>query len=300
MLPPATLDPSRHARQGREMIERTVTCIGPQSFHRLAYVEWPGPSRDAPVLLCVHGLTRNGRDFDILAQALSAHYRVVCPDMPGRGKSDWLGGADYTYPLYLADLTTLIGRLDVERVDWVGTSMGGIIGMLFAAMPNAPIGKLVMNDIGARVPKAGLERIASYVGLDPSFPGLADLETALRLLAAPFGPLSDAQWRHLATHSVRRKPDGTIGFAYDPNIAHAFRQSPIEDVALWAVWDAITCPVLVLRGTQSDILAAADAAAMTQRGPRAKLIEFAGIGHAPALMAEDQIAAIRDFLLGDT
>ena len=281
------------------MIERTLTCIGPHSFHRLAYVEWPGPSRDAPVLLCVHGLTRNGRDFDMLAQALAAHYRVVCPDLPGRGKSDWLEGAEYTYPLYLADLTSLIARLDVGRVDWLGTSMGGIIGMLFAAMPSAPIRKLVMNDVGALVPKAGIERIASYVGLDPSFADVDALEVALRLLAAPFGPLSDAQWRHLATHSVRRRPDGNIGFAYDPKIADAFRQSPIEDVALWNIWDAITCPVLVLRGAQSDILAAPDAVAMTQRGPRAKLVEFAGIGHAPALMAEDQIAAIREFLLGD-
>ena len=281
------------------MIERTVTCIGPHGLHRLAYVEWPGPSRDAPALLCVHGLTRNGRDFDMLAEALSAHYRVVCPDMPGRGNSEWLkDAADYNYPLYLADITTLIARLDVERVDWVGTSMGGITGMLFAAMPNAPIGKLVMNDVGALVPKAGIERIASYVGLDPSFADFAELEAALRLLAAPFGPLSDAQWRHLATHSMRRKPDGSLGFAYDPKIGEAFRQAPIEDVALWTLWDAITCPVLVTRGAQSDILAASDAAAMTQRGPRAKLVEFAGVGHAPALMAEDQIAAIRDFLLG--
>jgi pimeloyl-ACP methyl ester carboxylesterase len=281
------------------MMERTVTCIGPHGLHRLAYVEWPGPSRDAPVLLCVHGLTRNGRDFDVLAQALSTYYRVICPDLPGRGKSEWLNDpADYNYPLYLADVTTLIARLDVERVDWVGTSMGGIIGMLFAAMPNAPIGKLVMNDVGALVPKDGIERIASYVGLDPSFADFAELEAALRLLAAPFGPLSDAQWRHLATHSVRSKSDGRLGFAYDPKIGEAFRQVPIEDVALWSFWDAVACPVLVIRGAQSDILAAADATAMTQRGPRARLLEFPGIGHAPALMAEDQIAAIRDFLLG--
>ncbi len=281
------------------MIERTLTCIGPHGFHRLAYIEWPGPSRDAPVLLCVHGLTRNSRDFDVLAQTLSAHYRVVCPDMPGRGKSEWLGvAADYGYPLYLTDITALLARLDVERIDWVGTSMGGLIGMLFAALPNAAIGKLVINDVGALVPKAGIERIAAYVGLDPGFGDLAAFEAVLRRVHAPFGPLSDAQWRHLATHSSRRKPDGSIGFNYDPKIAEAFRQGPIGDVALWASWDAVTCPVLVLRGAQSDMLLASDAAAMTQRGPRAKLVEFAGIGHAPALMAEDQIAAIRDFLLG--
>jgi pimeloyl-ACP methyl ester carboxylesterase len=219
--------------------------------------------------------------------------------MPGRGKSEWLGvAADYGYPLYLTDITALLARLDAERIDWVGTSMGGLIGMLFAALPNAPIGKLVINDVGALVPKAGIERIAAYVGLDPGFGDLAAFEAVLRRVHAPFGPLSDAQWHHLATHSSRRKPDGSIGFNYDPKIAEAFRQGPIDDVALWASWDAVTCPVLVLRGAQSDMLLASDAAAMTQRGPRAKLVEFAGIGHAPALMAEDQIAAIRDFLLG--
>jgi pimeloyl-ACP methyl ester carboxylesterase len=281
------------------MIERTLTCIGPHGFHRLAYVEWPGPSRDAPVLLCVHGLTRNSRDFDVLAEALSAHYRVVCPDMPGRGKSDWLGvPADYGYPVYLADITALIARLDVERVDWIGTSMGGIIGMLFATLPNAPLGKLVLNDVGALVPKAGIERIAAYAGLDPGFADLAAFEASLRRVHAPFGPLSDAQWQHLATHSSRRRPDGNIGFNYDPKIAEAFKHGPTADVALWPTWDAIKSPVLVLRGAQSDILLAGDAAAMTQRGPRTRLVEFAGIGHAPALMAADQIAAIREFLLG--
>lgn len=281
------------------MIERSLTCIAPRGFHRLAYTEWPGPTPDAPVLLCVHGLTRNSRDFDVLAAALSAHYRVVCPDMPGRGKSEWLGVAgDYGYPVYLGDITALIARLDAPRVDWIGTSMGGIIGMLFASLPNTPIGKLVINDVGALVPKAGIERIAAYTGLDPSFPDLAAFEAALRRVHAPFGPLSDVQWQHMATHSARRKPDGSIGFNYDPKIAEAFKQGPIADVALWPSWDAIKAPVLVLRGTQSDILLADDAAAMTQRGPRAKLIEFAGIGHAPALMADDQIAAIRDFLIG--
>ncbi len=280
------------------MLERTLTCLGPHGFHRLAYTEWPGPSRDAPVLLCVHGLTRSSRDFDGLAQALSSHYRVVCPDLPGRGKSDWLSdAADYSYPVYFGDVMALIARLDVERVDWVGTSMGGIIGMLLAAIPNAPLGKLVLNDVGALVPKAGIERIAAYAGLDPGFPDLAAFEAELRRVHAPFGPLTDAQWRHLAGHSARRKPDGSIGFNYDPKIADAIKQGPIDDVALWASWDAVRCPVLVLRGVESDILLAGDAAAMMQRGPRASLVEFAGVGHAPALMAEDQIAAIRDFLV---
>ncbi len=280
------------------MIERNLSCIGPHGFHRLAYREWPGPS-GAPTLLCVHGLTRNARDFDVFASALAAHYRVVCPDMPGRGKSEWLSdGAEYDNPLYLADIAALIARLDVASVDWVGTSMGGIIGMLFAALPGTPIRRLVVNDVGPVIPKEGLKRIADYVGLDPSFPDLAALEGALRFIHAPFGPLTDAQWHEMAEQSSRRKADGSYGLNYDPKIAEPFKKIAGEDFDLWPQWEKITCPVLVLRGAQSDILRREDAEAMTQRGPKARLVEFAGIGHAPALLADDQIAVIRDFLLG--
>jgi len=280
------------------MIERSISCLGPHGFHRLAYVEWPGP-KGAPVLLCVHGLTRNARDFDTLAAALASHYRVVCPDMPGRGKSEWLAdGTDYDNPVYLADIAALIARLDVERVDWVGTSMGGIIGMLFAALPRNPIRRLVVNDVGPIVPKEGLKRIADYVGLDPSFPDMGALEAALRFIHAPFGPLTDDQWHQLALHSSRRKEDGSYGLNYDPKIAEPFKKIANKDLDLWAYWEKIPCPVLLLHGAQSDILRRSDAEAMTQRGPRAKLVEFAGIGHAPALVAEDQIGVVRDFLIG--
>jgi len=279
------------------MIERSLLAIGPHGFHRLVYFDWPGP-KDAPTLLCIHGLARNARDFDTLAAALSAHYRVICPDMPGRGKSEWLGDpTDYTDALYLSDIVALIARLDVECVDWVGTSMGGILGMLMAAMPAAPLRRLVINDVGPFIPKEGLARIATYLGRDPSFPDLSALEAALRVAYAPFGPLSDAQWHQMAVHSARKKLDGSIGLTYDPKIAEPFKKEPIEDVDLWPSWDRMRCPTLVLRGAQSDILRASDAAAMTQRGPRAQLVEFPGIGHAPSLMADDQIAAIRDFLL---
>jgi len=280
------------------MIERSVSCLGPHGFHRLAYRDWPGP-KDAPVLICVHGLTRNARDFDTLAAALSAHYRVICPDMPGRGDSEWLAhGADYDNPLYLADIAALTARLDVERVDWVGTSMGGIIGMLLAAMPGAPIRRMVINDVGPVIPKDGLQRIADYVGLDPKFPDLAALGAMLRFVHAPFGPLTDEQWHKMAEQSSRRLPDGSYALHYDPKIAEPFKAMTGKDVEFWDQWDKITCPVLLLRGAQSDILRRSDAEAMTQRGPRARLIEFAGIGHAPALLVEDQIAAVRDFLLG--
>jgi pimeloyl-ACP methyl ester carboxylesterase len=280
------------------MIARSFDSLGPHGFHRVAYWEWPGPAK-ARSVICAHGLTRNGRDFDRLAQVLSAEYRVVCADIVGRGKSDWLADPkDYDYSVYLADLAALIARLDVAEVDWVGTSMGGLLGMMMAAKPRAPIRRLVINDIGPLIAKEGLTRIGSYVGRDPSFRDAGELEATLRQVAASFGLLSDAQWRHLAAISTRRKPDGSLGFAYDPHIGDAFRNAPAEDIDLWSQWDRISCPTLVLRGAQSDLLRPADAEAMTQRGPKARLVEFPGIGHAPALMADDQIAAIRDFLLG--
>lgn len=280
------------------MIERDLLCLGPHGFHRLAYADWPGPSCGRTIL-CVHGLTRNGRDFDWLAQALSQRARVVCPDMPGRGRSEWLAHPeDYAYPLYLSDMVALIARLEVDEVDWVGTSMGGIIGMLLAALPGTPIRRLVLNDVGPLIAAEGLARIGGYVGRDPSFADLAALEAALRRFAAPFGPLSDEEWRHLATHSARRRPDGTLGLAYDPRIGDVFRAGPLPDIDLWLQWEAIRAPTLVLRGESSDILRRADAEAMTRRGPRARLVELPGIGHAPALMASDQIAVISDFLGG--
>ena len=250
------------------------------------------------MLLCVHGLTRNGCDFDTIAEALSAHYRVVCPDMPGRGRSDYLAvPADYDARVYLTDLAALIARLDVEALDWLDTSMGGILGVLMAAQPSNPIRRLVVNDVGPLLPKAAADRIISYVGLDPSFPSLEAMETALRQIYAVFGPLSDAQMRKLTIDSARRKPDGSYGFAYDPHIADAFKATPPEGVDLWPVWEAVKCPLLLLRGAVSDVLPREVADEVVRRIPQAKLIEFASIGHAPPLLTEDQIGAVRDFLL---
>jgi pimeloyl-ACP methyl ester carboxylesterase len=278
--------------------EHRLLCIDMHGFHHITYYEWPGP-QGAPTVFCVHGLTRNGRDFDFLAQALSRDFRVICPDMVGRGKSDWLcHGEDYGYPVYINDVVVLMARLGVEEVHWVGTSMGGLVGMLVAAMEHAPIRRLVINDIGPLIAKEGLERIASYVGQDPSFASVEAIESYLRQVAQSFGPLSDAQWHHLATYGARKKTDGTLGLAYDPSIGEAFRRGPVQDVNLWAQWDRIKCPTLVIRGAKTDLLRADDAEAMTQRGPKAQLYEVAEAGHAPALMAEDQIAAVRGFLLG--
>jgi len=249
--------------------------------------------------MCVHGLTRNGRDFDALALALSDHYRVICPDVIGRGKSDWLSDkVHYGYAQYCADMNALIARSGARTVDWVGTSMGGIIGMFMASHSGAPIERMVVNDVGPFIPKAALERIKQYVGNDVSFDSLDDAEKYIRCVSAGFGPLSDTQWRHLAETSVRPIDDGTLKLIYDPSLAHAF-SGPTNDVDMWNIWDKVSCPTLLIRGGNSDLLLTDTAEEMTRRGPRAQMIEFEGIGHAPMLMSNDQIEAVRDFLLAD-
>ena len=277
-----------------------VPVLGPSGFTQVAMREW-GPARGAAVI-CVHGLTRNAHDFDVLGPALAeAGARVVAVDMPGRGGSAWLGNPkDYAYPVYLAATAAVIARLDVARVALVGTSMGGIIGMLLAAQPGTPVARLVINDVGPFIPKAAIARIAAYVGLDPLFPDLAALERALRNVHAAFGALSDEQWRHLAAHSARKVAEGWR-LHYDPAIAVPFAERPPEDVVLWPVWDKIACPTLVLRGAESDLLGAETAREMTTRGAagaagRVRLAEIPGCGHAPALMAADQVALLREFL----
>lgn len=272
--------------------------LSPAGFHRIAYAEH-GPPATRSAVVCVHGLTRNGRDFDDLAAALADRgRRVACPDMVGRGASDWLADpAHYALPQYCADMVALIARLDIESVDWIGTSMGGLIGLLLAAMPGTPVRRLVLNDVGPFVSDAALAQIAAGLE-DRAFDDLDALEAHLREVAAGFGPLTDAQWRHLAEHGWRALPDGRLGRNYDPAIATAMRAAPPGDVDLWSVYDSVRCPVLVVRGAQSDVLTASTAAEMAGRGPTAEVVTLAGIGHAPALMAEDQIALVRDFLDG--
>lgn len=279
------------------MSERRVLGLSALGFHAMAYTQWGRD--DAPgTVVCVHGLTRNGRDFDHLALDLADARRVVCPDVVGRGRSDRLANPDlYGYAQYMADMTALIARLDVGAVDWVGTSMGGLIGMMLAAQPQSPIRRLVINDAGPFIPKAALERIAGYVGKDPVFDDIRGVEAYLRLVLAGFGRLSDEEWRHMAEHSSRRLPDGRFALAYDPGIGKPFTTLALNDLDLWPLWDRITCPVLVLRGADSDLLLPETAAEMTRRGPRARLVEVPHCGHAPSLMAPEQIAVVRGFLL---
>lgn len=270
--------------------------LNSKGFHRVAYTQW-GDSDNPRVLVCVHGLTRNGRDFDTLAAALAGDYRVVCPDVVGRGASDWLTDkSDYGYPQYLSDMAALVAHLNADSVHWVGTSMGGLIGMLLAALPGSPVTRMVMNDVGPLIPKAALERIAAYVGDDPHFSDLQELDEYLREIYAPFGPFTDEQWHGLVRSSARALDDAKIGLAYDPGIAEPLKAMPKQDLDLWSTWSKVLCPVLVIRGEQSDLLLADTAEQMTTSGPGAELAVLAGMGHAPTLMSEDQIALVSDWL----
>ncbi|MFO1129246.1 MAG: alpha/beta hydrolase [Rhodospirillales bacterium] len=281
------------------MTAKRLLGLGPHGFYNLAYFEWGDPS-NGNVVVCVHGLTRRGRDFDRLAAALEDRYRVICVDLPGRGDSDWLPLASAYQPTtYLGGLAALIARLDVEQVDWVGVSLGGLLGMTLAAQPKTPIRKLVLDDIGGYVGAEALQRIASYVGTDPSFPDRAGLEAFMREVNTGYGPLSDEDWAHLVEFGSRfDAAAGTWRQHYDPKLAEPFREGFSEAVELWPLWDAIQAPVLIVRGTESDILTADTAAEMMRRKPGTKLVEFAGIGHAPMLLASDQIEAVRAFLAG--
>ena len=269
--------------------------LSPAGFFNLRWLEW-GPETGAPVI-CVHGLTRSGRDFDALARALAASgRRVFCPDLPGRGASDWLPNpALYQPPIYSQALAHLLARID-GQVDWVGTSLGGICGMGIAATPGNAIRRMVLNDIGAIIPAAALARIRDYINRPtPDFADIAALEAYLRDVHAPFGKLSDAEWRHLAETSARRDAEGAVRLHYDPAITQAFSADEIADIDLTPFWAAIAIPVLILRGVTSDILPT-DVAAEMARKPGTRLLEIADAGHAPALMAQDQITAIMDFL----
>ena len=278
------------------MTEQRLLCLGPHGFYKLVYSRWQPRETGGPPVVCVHGLTRNGHDFDALGERLARQRHVVAPDMPGRGRSDWLPiKTDYGYPTYLGAVAALIGSLEAEAVDYVGTSMGGIIGMMLASQPNSPIRRLVLNDVGPLIPKAALERIGTYAGQGEEFDDLGAVEAYFRHVSAPFGQLTDAQWRDMAEHGDRRLDNGRLALAYDPEIALPFR-GDLADVDLWPVYDLIRCPTLVIRGAESDLLLAETAAEMAQRGPKAALYEVREAGHAPALMDEKQLAVVERFL----
>ncbi len=285
---------------------RHVQCLSVRGLHRMAYWEW-GDAANPRVLVCVHGLSRQGRDFDTLARDLRAEYRVICPDVVGRGRSDWLADPmAYGLPTYIADMVTLIARLDVEQVDWVGTSMGGLIGMGLAGQPGSPIRKLVLNDVGPVIEPTFTQRLGTYLGVPAHWPTVEAAADALQAISLGFGPHTREQWLELTRPQlVPDVKDGQPGFKphYDPAIAVPVRaMTPAMAAAgqamLWQLYDRIQATTLLLRGAESDLLAPATAQAMTDRGPRAQLHELAGVGHAPTLVQADQRAVVRRFLLG--
>ncbi len=283
-------------RKANPMRQKHLLGLGSTGFHRIAYVEWGEPANPR-VLVCAHGLTRNGRDFDDLARALAEQWRVVCPDMAGRGDSDWLPvKEDYNPITYRNDCAALLARLDVEQVDWLGTSMGGVIGMSLASMPDTPIRRLIVNDIGPFIPSLGLRRIAGSLGQDPHFADLAEAEAYLRAAMATFGVRQPEHWRHLTEISTRPAAGGGLKLHYDPGIAASFSGAILEDTSFWPLWEAIRCPVLVLRGAHSDLLTWQTAERMGKLGPQVEVVEIADCGHAPALMEREQIDLIADWL----
>jgi len=298
-----------------------VTCASAAGLHRMAYTEWGDPDNDR-ILLCVHGLTRTGRDFDTLARRLAGEYRVVCPDVVGRGRSDWLSNpALYTVPQYVSDMVTLIARLRPATLAWVGTSMGGLIGlglagaaayarMARASQPNGGewpedhdirFERMVLNDVGPRLELAALARIGQYVGQPGRFDSFDQAVQAVREVSATFGPHTDEQWKELARH-VYVQRDGKWVKHYDLNLALPLAAQTADAYAtgeqvLWHAYDSLDCPVLVVRGAQSDLLTAETAAEMLARNPRARLVEVPNVGHAPTLLDDAQIDPVAKFLL---
>ncbi len=278
-----------------------VQCLDSRGLHRMAYWEW-GDAANPRVLVCVHGLSRQGRDFDVLAADLSDHYRVVCPDVVGRGASDHLADPmGYAIPAYVADMVTLLARLNADTVDWVGTSMGGLIGLGLASLPGSPVRRLVLNDVGPTIQAQALQRIGGYLGQPAHWATLDDAADALWAISKGFGPHTREQWLALTRPQLVADGDG-FKPAYDPAIAVPFRAITPElaaagEAMLWQSYDRLRCPTLLLRGAESDLLSPATAHAMTQRGPRATLHEFAGVGHAPMLVQPDQRQVVRSFLL---
>jgi pimeloyl-ACP methyl ester carboxylesterase len=307
------------------MDEHSLASLGPNGFHRIAYTEWG--DRDNPrIVICMHGLTRNRHDFDYLAAHLAGKFRVVAMDVVGRGDSEWLAEKnDYRFSQYVTDAAALIARVTAPgksnwadrmrgrvlaepgQVDWIGTSMGGLIGMMLAAKRNTPIRRLVLNDVGPLVPWSGLVQLKGQASRQRSFETLEKVEAFLREACAGFGKLSDDQWRHMAQHGSREQADGKFVLSYDPDIMRGFGgaraldvtlgERLFEGVDLWPVWDKISCPTLVLRGAESDVLTERTVRELKGRGPPARVIEFPGVGHAPALMDAAQIDPIRHFLL---
>lgn len=282
---------------------KTVQCLSQTGLHRMAYKEWGDPL-NPKVLVCVHGVTRVSDDFDNVAQELCREYRVICPDVVGRGRSDWLRDPQhYQVAQYVSDMVTLLARLDAQTVHWFGTSMGGLIGMGLASLKDSPVRKLVLNDVGPALNPSALTRIGGYMGQEVRFATFDHALRYIREILLPFGQHTDEEWRKLAEDVLRQDKDGQWIRHYDPGISVPFKASTPEsaqraEAMLWMAYDAISCPTLLVRGAESDLVTPETAQAMTTRGPKAKLVEIPGVGHAPTFMHVDQIAIVKEFLIG--
>lgn len=284
--------------------------------HRMAYWDWPAQQAadSGHLIIAVHGLTRTGRDFDVLAQRLSGHARVVCPDVVGRGRSDWLADpTGYQVPAYVGDMLSLLGHLvqeaenngqPITRLDWIGTSMGGLIGLGFVTLPGLPIpvDKLVLNDVGPVLEWSSILRIGQYLGQFTQYANLQEGADYLRQISSGFGPHTDAQWLTLSEPMFRPLDNGQLTLHYDPAIAQPFKDMMAQDAqageaVLWSLYDQLKAKTLLLRGKNSDLLSPATAAAMAARGPHATVLEIEGVGHAPTLVPEAQVEAVARFLL---
>jgi len=285
---------------------KSVQCFSLSGLHQMAYKEW-GEADNPNVLVCVHGVTRVSDDFDNLARALCKDYRVICPDVVGRGRSGKLRNPQlYRIPQYVSDMVTLLARVlangERQTVDWVGTSMGGLIGMGLASLPDSPVAKLVLNDIGPTLDAVAVQRIGDYIGQEVRFPTFEIGAKFVRDVSTTFGEHTDAEWHKLAADVLRQEKEGYWVRHYDMGLALPFQSvtpesAKSDEAMLWAAYDAIKCPTLLVRGANSDLLSRETALSMTQRGPKAKLIEIPGVGHAPTFLHDDQIAIAKDFLL---
>jgi pimeloyl-ACP methyl ester carboxylesterase len=273
-------------------------CLSRSGFHRIAYTDW-GPEGAAEIVVCVHGLTRQGRDFDYLAYSLAnAGLRVVCPDLVGRGKSGWMPHVlDYVFPQYCADMATLLATLGSAKVHWVGTSLGGLIGIVLASMMDSPIATLVVNDIGPSVPTTAVARVGGRINSFPTaFSSLEQAERFNRRAFAACGDLTDAQWRHFTLHSVRKDEERGYVARLDPKVVTAYNWLFYYQMGLWSYWDQLKIRILAIHGEESDFMPPYLIDAMKRRAPQLETVPIAGVGHMPMLMSAGEIGAVRAFL----
>jgi cobalt-zinc-cadmium efflux system protein len=268
-------------------------------MHKMAYHEWGDPSNQR-VLICVHGLTRRGSDFTVLAKAMTDRYRVICPDIAGRGDSDWLDNPMlYGIPQYVNDMNALFAHLGLKKVDWFGTSMGGLIGIFMASQKNSPIKKMIINDVGPRIEATALKRFNDYVGKPLRFNSKKEGLIYLNRICEPFGTFTAQQWKDYNGPHLKKDGDQWV-VHYDPDIVKPFAAvnkmiSMMGEMMTWKAYDAINAEMLIVRGSESDLISANTVSEMCRRNPKAKSIEILGVGHAPAFITPEQVSLAREF-----